>query len=41
MLVLGTSYGKGIVIAVLQVILTVALIFVFGLLGLGIGTMML
>lgn len=40
MLVLGTSYGKGIVIAILQIILTVALIFVFGLLGLSIGSMM-
>jgi hypothetical protein len=38
MLVLGTSYGKGIVIAILQVILSVLLIFVFGLLGLSVGT---
>lgn len=38
MLVLGTSYGKGIVIAILQIILTVILVFVFGLLGLGVGT---
>lgn len=37
MLVLGTSYGKGIVIAVLQIILTVGLIFVFGLLGLSVS----
>lgn len=40
MLVLGTSYGKGIVIAILQVILTVLLIFVLGLLGLGISGFM-
>ena len=38
MLILGTTYVKGIVIAILQIILTVVLIFVFGLLGLGIGT---
>ncbi len=37
MMILGTSYGKGIAIAILQVILTVLLIFVFGLLGLSIG----
>lgn len=39
MLILGTSYGKGIVIAILQIILTVLLIFIFGLLGLSIGSM--
>lgn len=37
MLVLGTSYGKGIAIAILQVILTLILIFVFSLLGLSLG----
>jgi hypothetical protein len=37
MLVLGTSYGKGIAIAILQVILTVLLVFLFGLLGLSMG----
>lgn len=37
MLVLGTTYGKGIAIAILQVILTVLLIFVFSLLGLSVG----
>jgi len=37
MLVLGTSYGKGIAIAILQVILTILLVFLFGLLGLGVG----
>jgi hypothetical protein len=38
MLILGTSYGKGIAIAILQVILTLLLLFVFGLLGLSVGT---
>lgn len=38
MLILGTSYGKGIVIAILQIILTVLLVFLFGLLGLSVGT---
>ncbi|MEJ2452415.1 MAG: hypothetical protein P8047_17455 [Gammaproteobacteria bacterium] len=37
MLILGTSYGKGIVIAILQIIISVILIFVFGLLGLSVG----
>ena len=37
MLVLGTSYGKGIVIAILQIILTIALLFLFGWLGLSVG----
>jgi hypothetical protein len=41
MLVLGTSYGKGIAIAILQIILTVILIFVFGLLGLSVGSFIL
>ena len=38
MLVLGTTYGKGIAIAILQIILTVALFFIIGLLGLSVGT---
>lgn len=37
MLVLGTTYGRGIAIAILQIILTVLLIFLFGLLGLSVG----
>ena len=39
MLILGTTYVKGIIIAILQIILTLAMIFVFGLLGLGVGTL--
>lgn len=38
MLILGTTYGKGIVIAILQIILTVLLLFIVGLLGLSVGT---
>lgn len=38
MLVLGTSYGKGIAIAILQMLLTVLLLLLFGLLGVSVGT---
>ena len=38
MLILGTTYGKGIVIAILKIILTVLLLFIVGLLGLSVGT---
>jgi hypothetical protein len=38
MLILGTIYGKVIVIAILQIILIVILFFHFGLLGLSVGT---
>ena len=37
MLVLGTSYGKGIIIAIIQTLLTLLLGFIAGLLGLGIA----
>ena len=38
MLVLGTTYVKGIVIAILQTILTVGMLFIVGLLGIGMGS---
>lgn len=37
MLILDTTYGKAIVIAILQIILTFVLLFLFGLLGLSVG----
>jgi hypothetical protein len=37
MLILGTTYGKGIAIAILQIILKIALLFLVGLLGLSVG----
>ncbi len=37
MLVLNTSYGKAILIALLQIALTLLILFIIGLLGLGLG----
>lgn len=40
MAVLGTTYGKGIAIAIIQIILTFILVYIVGLLGISLGTVM-
>lgn len=40
MAVLGTTYGKGIAIAILQIILTFVLVAIVGMLGVSVGTVL-
>ncbi|MEM8844143.1 MAG: hypothetical protein AAGB35_03785 [Pseudomonadota bacterium] len=40
MVVLDTTYGKGIAIAIIQIILTFVLVYVVGLMGISLGTIM-